>query len=258
MTTTWSTPEAEAPDALAGRTPLLSRRRGVAAGLLGLLLIGGVGLAGYGAGRGHAQQQPEAGLVPLPPAAAAGPHVTAGVPVGYPHDEAGARSAAANYVVAYGSAAMLVPEQRTAILTAILDPERSATLRTQLDAGLPIAGKLLGLNEQGEPLQPGVRHVERAFPIGVRTLAYSPDNALIAVWANFLEGLSGSASTRPVTEGWATLSVTLRWVAGDWKWATWSSADGPVPVSGVQQPSDGRVIADATDGFGGLIYASRD
>lgn len=181
----------------------------------------------------------------------------AGVPVGYAHTEAGARSAAVNYVVAIGSPVMFVPAKRHALYEAIVDPAQLPALQAKQDAGYPAILDRLGLDASGAPLQPGVRLVARVIPAGVQTVAYSPDLAVMSVWEDGLEGMAGPGTTSPVKQLWGTATVTLHWTAGDWKWQSETGTEGPVPVVGVQAPSDSSVIADATDSFRELTYAGR-
>ena len=193
---------------------------------------------------------------------AASPHATqarqrtvAGVPVGYPDTRAGAEAAAANYAVAYGSAAMFRTQQRNAIVDAIADPNVTTALRAQLDQTFSAVLARFGLDADGNPPK-GQTFVDRTLPAGVRLLSYTDTKAQVAVWTAGLVGLTGSGSTLPVAEAWNTATVTLHWVDGDWKWVAFTQTDGPTPISGMQAPSNADVIADAVRGFEGLPYAS--
>lgn len=184
-----------------------------------------------------------------------GSRVVAGVPVGYPHTPAGAQSAAANYVVAYGSAAMYSPTRRRAIVDAIADPAVRREIAAQFAVAFGSTGQLFGLDPAGQA-PAGLQFVCRALPIGVRLLGYARDGstAQVAVWADGIVGLAGATSTRPVEDSYSTTTVTLRWAAGDWKWVSFTTADGPTPVSGGQPASPAGTIASAVRTFAGLRY----
>ena len=178
----------------------------------------------------------------------------AGVAVGYPRTEVGARSAAANYLVAYGSPLVFVPASRHALLTAMLDPAVLATMLAQTDAAFSATADRFGLGQDGQPTIPGVRFVSRTLPVGVRTVSFGPDTAVVSVWAAGLLGLAGGVSPMPVTETWSTTTLTLRWAAGDWKWVSFTGETGPTPVPSISTPSGAQAVADAVSGFGGLTY----
>ncbi|MGH3326637.1 MAG: hypothetical protein ACRDPT_02365 [Streptomycetales bacterium] len=177
----------------------------------------------------------------------------AGVPVGYRRTAEGAQSAAANYAVAYGSEAMFEPGRRRAIIAAIADPAVAARLAGRLDAAFAAVGKTYGLDGNGNPPE-GLTFVCRTLPVGVRLVSYAGDTAVVAVWTNGIIGLAGDESTKPVAEGWHTMTVTLRWVDGDWRWRSFTQKDGPTPVSGRQPASRADEIARAVTSYEGLRY----
>jgi hypothetical protein len=177
-----------------------------------------------------------------------------GIPIGYPHPEAGAEAAAANYVVAYGSAAMVQPDARHKLVAAIADPAITSMLQSELDSTFTAADSSLGLSADGQP-PTGLSFVARSVPVGVSVTSDSGDLATVAVWAVTFSGLAGTTSTHPVTENWTTITVTLHWTDGDWKWKSFTSADGPTPVGGQQTPSSSQALQQAVGQFGGLSYA---
>jgi hypothetical protein len=176
------------------------------------------------------------------------------IPIGYPHSAQGAQSAAANYVSAYGSATMVHVDARHRLVNAIADPAIASTLQSQLDATFTAANTSFGLTADGAA-PPGQTFVARAAPIGVTLLNDDGNSATVAVWTVSLSGLAGNGSTHPVTEAWSTITVTLHWTQGDWKWVSFTSVDGPVPTSGQQIPSTGQALQNAVNQFGGLRYA---
>jgi hypothetical protein len=177
-----------------------------------------------------------------------------GVPIGYPHTARGAESAAANYVVAYSSSAMINPTERHKLIDAIADPAIASDLQTQLDTAYTQVDNSLGLSADGVPPS-GQTFVQRSAPVGVTLVKSSSNDATVSVWTVTLSGLAGQGSTHPVVENWSTITVTLRWIGGDWKWVSFASTDGPVPTSGQQVVSGGQDLQKAVNQFGGLRYA---
>lgn len=231
------------------------RRPAVAAAILAAALVAVVAVAALAR---HGSSQPQATRPPpvgaAGPAAAAGPHVVTGVPVGYPDTQAGAQAAAANYVVAFASAPMFAAATRHRIIAAVADPTVVQALQQQYDAAFAATTSRFGLDPNGQP-PAGQQFVARALPVGVHTDAYTSGAARVSVWSDGLVGLAGTGSTLPVSEAWSTTVVSLRWEAGDWKWVTASQSDGPTPVAGLQSPSSAAAIANATSTFAGLRYA---
>jgi hypothetical protein len=193
---------------------------------------------------------------PTTPADAAQPTPSsfAGVAVGYPDSRDGAKSAAANYTIAYGSDAMFDTNKRHAILDAIADPTVKPALQAQLDQSFAAVMSRFGLDPNGNPPK-GQTFVDRTIPVGVHVLSYTDNEAQVSVWTTGIVGLAGTGSTLPVAEAWNTATVTLHWVDGDWKWVAFTQTDGPTPVSGMQPPSTVDQISNAVKEFEGLDYA---
>jgi hypothetical protein len=210
--------------------------------------------AGSGSGAGSASANPT-GPVTTPYQDSGLPTNTADkVPVGYPHTAAGAESAAANYVVAYTSSSMVRSFARHALIDAIADPAIASSLQSQLDSTYTQANSSYGLTQDGAPPS-GQTFVQRSAPVGVTLVNDSGSGATVSVWTVTIAGLAGTGSTHPVTEAWSTVTVTLHWTRGDWKWVSFTAADGPVPTSGQQVASGGQQLQNAVNQFGGLRYA---
>jgi hypothetical protein len=176
------------------------------------------------------------------------------IPVGYPHSGTGAESAAANYVVAYEASSMVQPNARHRLIAAIADPAIVSTLQGQLDATYGQVDSAYGLTAEGTA-PTGQVFVSRTAPVGVTLVSDDGNHATVSVWAVAMSGLAGTGSTHPVTENWTTITVSLHWTSGDWKWVSFVSADGPVPTSGQQVISSGQALQNAVNQFGGLRYA---
>ncbi|MFB6583007.1 hypothetical protein ACFCYC_37320 [Streptomyces sp. NPDC056402] len=180
---------------------------------------------------------------------------SAGIPKGFAHDEQGAQSAAANFAVALGSDAMFNPARRRAVVDAVADDSTRAKLQSAFDADYS-AGLLsqIGLTKDG--LAPaGSTFVNRTVPAGTKLKSYAGETAAVDVWCIGMFGLTGEKSTRPVTSGWFTISVTLKWNGSDWKVVETSQKDGPTPVTGDNAVSGSDEISSAVTEFGGFTYA---
>ena len=176
-----------------------------------------------------------------------------GVPIGYPHTGNGSEAAAANYVVAFNSAEMVYSWYRLELLNAIADPADAATLRAQLNSSYAKVDSAYNLSSGGSA-PAGDTFVERAAPVGVSLVSDTGDTAVVSVWVVTVQGLSGSTSQNPVSEFWSTVTVTLDWTRGDWKWVTFTDSDGPAPLGGLQTPAAGQTLQAAVSKYGGLTY----
>jgi hypothetical protein len=176
-----------------------------------------------------------------------------GVPVGYSHTAAGAEAAAANYVVAFNSADMVYSSVRDRLVDAIADPAIGSALQGQFDAAYAEIDDTYGLSSYGAA-PAGQTFVERAAPIGVSLVSDTGQSATVSVWVVTLAGLAGTGSQHAVSEDWATVTVTLTWIDGDWKWFSFQSSDGPAPLGGLQTPAPGSTLQAAVTRYGGLRY----
>lgn len=243
-----------------GRRPARSSRSLIMVVGVVVLLIAAIAFANQGGGG-----TPGTGSEKKPDAAGAGSTAATGTePVqgkngtiasGFAHDEQGAQSAAANYAVALGSAEMFDKTKRDGILNAVIAPASIDKFRTTLDEAYSTDFfRNLGLNDDGTA-PAGFTFISRTVPIGTKTTESSTDQATVEVWCSGLIGLAGEGSTKPVTDGWFTITMELEWLDGDWKAITHSQKDGPAPVGGDNRASSADEIAGAVNGFGGFTYA---
>jgi hypothetical protein len=200
------------------------------------------------------QSSPTSSADPPLSAAQLPERVDAGVPVGYPQTSAGAQSAAANFVVAYGSGRMFQAAPRTAIIGAITDPAVRDVLLARADQVFRAQTSTFGLQADGTAPK-GLTFVCRAVPMGTKSSAHTAISATVEVWSVGIVGLVGSSSIKPVVEAWNTTTMRLNWVNGDWKMVEFSQKEGPTPVSGLQVPSGAADIAKADGEFGELRHA---
>lgn len=242
------------------------RGRGVLALAAVVVLVATViAISSHGRGKNGASQGASTGVGGgVPPATASSGQSAAnpafptqaavGVFVGYQDTKEGAEAAAANYVAAYGSDAMMRADSRHQLVHAIADPAIEADLQKQLDQAFALAAQGLGLSKDGKA-PTGQSFVSRAVPFGTVVKGFDPSKATVAVWINMISGTAGQGSTHPVSESWNTVTLTLSWVSGDWKWSSFSQADGPTPVPAGQQVSSSSDLQTAVQQFARLRYA---
>ncbi|WP_309049545.1 hypothetical protein [Streptomyces sp.] len=257
-------PEGNSGDVYGGaRRPVRSSRSLVTVVGVVVLLIAAIAFANRGGGdrtdatptAGTAAPRGEAGA----PTSATGVRpVTAkngAVPTGFAHDEQGAQSAAANYAVALGSDGMFNTGRRHEIVSAVADASAVQQLQAGFDADYS-QGFLeqIGLNEDGSA-PAGTTFVSRTIPVGTKVKSYSDATTEIDVWSVGMFGLTGEASTKPVTHGWFTISFKLKWDGTDWKVLSTAQRTGPTPVNGDNPVSGSEEITDAVQEFGGFTYA---
>ncbi|MFB8022346.1 hypothetical protein ACFC36_27660 [Streptomyces rubiginosohelvolus] len=177
------------------------------------------------------------------------------IPSGFARDEQGAQSAAANFAVALGSAEMFNSDTRRDIVQSIADSTTATKLQSGFDADYS-QGFLeqIGLETDGSA-PAGSSFVNRTLPAGTKVKSYSSSTAEIEVWCSGLFGLTGEKSTKPVTSGWFTVTMQLKWNGSDWKILETSQRSGPSPVTGDNPVSGSDEIADAVNQFGGFTYA---
>lgn len=224
-----------------------------------VLLIAAIAFAnrsGDGEGEGTAKAPREGAP---PPTAATGRKPVTGkngtIPAGFARDEQGAQSAAANYAVALGSAEMFDKVKRDEILTAVITPARLKHFQDTLDkAYSPSFYRNVGLEPDGT-VPEGFTFISRTAPIGTKITSLDGGRATVEVWCAGLSGLAGEGSTKPVTNGWFTITMELEWVNDDWKTVTHSQKAGPAPVGSDTRASSAEEITDAVTGFGGFTYA---
>lgn len=180
---------------------------------------------------------------------------TAGVPTGYAHTSQGVQSAAANYAVALGSTGMFQKDSRHSLLATVYTPAAASQLQTSLDQAYSadFLAKM-GLDADGNAPK-GDTFVARVVPIGTTVHAYSATTAKVAVWYLSLMGMSGTASTDPVTSSWKTWTFDLDWTDGDWKVTRYTEQAGPAPVPGDDKAAGSDEISKAVEEYGGFTYA---
>ncbi|MFG2922048.1 hypothetical protein ACGFYA_11030 [Streptomyces sp. NPDC048305] len=244
-----------------GRRPARNSRSLIMAVGVVVLLIAAIAFANQGGGdstsNGDGGKRPEAAGADA--TAATGTKPVQGrngtIASGFAHDQQGAQSAAANYAVALGSADMFNPDRRHDIVQSIADASKVKELQAGFDADYSEQfAAQIGLNADGVA-PAGSTFVNRTLPAGTKVQGYSERTAQIDVWCSGLFGLTGDKSTKPVTNGWFTVSFTLTWDGTDWKILETGQKEGPTPVTGDNPVSGSDEIAGAVNEFGGFTYA---
>ncbi|MFB9464850.1 hypothetical protein [Streptomyces cinereospinus] len=178
-----------------------------------------------------------------------------GIPTGFAQSRQGAESAAANYAVVLVSADILKPARRTEILQQVFVANRQAALENTFNQAYSREFlQSVGLDAKGNPAT-GQTYVSRTMPIGTKVTAYADTRATVEVWCTGVFGTTGERSTNPVTSDWFTMTLQLRWTAGDWKVDSFSQEDGPAPVPGDDRASSADEMAKTVEEYGGFTYA---
>jgi hypothetical protein len=155
-------------------------------------------------------------------AASSTTHTKGGVSVGYANTRVGAVQAATNYQAMLSDPRMFDAVKRHAIVRTIYAPSVRAKFQTLYDQIFPATADALGAEQGGQM-------VSRVVPVGWRidnqSASTSPTSIAVSIWANSVAG-SGSAAAQ---EGWATTTIDLKWVAGDWKIIDLTTIEGPEP-----------------------------
>jgi hypothetical protein len=148
------------------------------------------------------------------------------------HSREGAQSAAAKMASALGSETMFNPDDRHGLLQIIAEPDRRNQVIQDYDAEYTAAfNKTIGLDSQGRP-PAGATFVSRTMPAGTTVRSYAGSTADVSVWCSTLFGLTGETAAKkiPLTTGWLTMTMTLRWTEDGWKLADFQQTDGPKPT----------------------------
>ena len=136
-------------------------------------------------------------------------------------DEAGARAAAVAYLELTEEAVSITPAEAAAMQRSI------ATTDFAEEFGADTEQKMVELTQT---VPGGV--ILRVAPIEVRSVA-DGDDWLVSVWYAQAITMVGDA----VVDDWRTASYRMRWEAGTWKIAAFSSQRGPTPGRGTQPAS---------------------
>ncbi|MFE2237765.1 hypothetical protein ACFXA4_35035 [Streptomyces sp. NPDC059442] len=226
-----------------------------------VLLVAAIAFANRGSNEGADSPDTSTGKGPGSgaPTSATGVRPVTGkngqIPAGFAHDQQGAQSAASNYAVALGSDGMFNDDRRHQIVETVAEQGSRSQLQAGFDADYSTEFlKQIGLNPDGSA-PTGATFVSRTVPVGSKVNNYSDNSADVDVWCVGMFGLTGESSTKPVTNGWFTISFKLKWSGSDWKVLSTAQKTGPTPVNGDNPVSGSEEISDAVKEFGGFTYA---
>ena len=145
-----------------------------------------------------------------------------GVPVGWSHDEAGARDAAVSAVSLTGAIAKAGFVTRADMIRTLASVRFAPTLIESSASQLSVVlGDLGGAGITADTV------VFREFVLSASVDHVTPVDAAVRVWSVVVAGAPGRGAPRQL---WRTVSVELVWEAGDWRVDGWSSTSGPTPA----------------------------
>jgi hypothetical protein len=155
-----------------------------------------------------------------------------GIPVGYPHTEAGAISACGNYVSAYSDVRNREPDRLRAVLRSISTDAASKTIGDQIIRVDRANVTTLGGNSISDPSLDFNLRI-----IGFSKKSVATDQATVSIWSVGGLGMYGStgAATTP-REVWGSDDCTVVWNGGDWKLS--AATDGPDGPVITERPSE--------------------
>ncbi|MEE2061754.1 hypothetical protein [Rhodococcus artemisiae] len=153
--------------------------------------------------------------------------ITNGIPHGYDHTQAGAQTAATNFVQASNQISLgrITAEEAREVL---VGGNATDALVSVID----------------DPVMQAEDTVMNTVPALVNVTDYSDDRAVVSVWAVSAsqDDLSGTGKVSVLTF-WSTTTVTVQWEDGDWKAVDWSFRSGPEP-SEVSFPEGDSTLAE--------------
>jgi hypothetical protein len=156
-----------------------------------------------------------------------------GIPVGYPHTEAGAISACGNYVAAYGDVRNRDATILPVLLRTIATPSEASSLTIRIRKNDTNNASILGVESLNSP---NVNFNLRV--VGYKVVSSANNMASVSVWSAGGFGIYGSSNpateTRQVS---GTDNCTVTWTAGDWKLA--NAVDGPSGPDMTDRAADG-------------------
>lgn len=142
-----------------------------------------------------------------------------GVPVGYPPSEAGATTAAVNWVASFSTLVRMGPLRLSDSLQRLMTESGAA-----VGVDEAVADYLTFLDEFGGDF--GERIWIEA-PLRTATTEFTADAAEVSVWAALI---TGDPASGPVEVLWRTHRISLRWERDDWQVEGVAVQEGPTPI----------------------------
>jgi hypothetical protein len=145
--------------------------------------------------------------------------LTSGIPVGYPHTQAGALSAVANFIELTGGEAGRVVAHRPALIDALASSDGKANVKALLDGNDQTTTTMFG--------SPSADFTATATPISERVVSATPDAVTVDSWVVL-------TFTRPglplASAFWGGIHTSVVW-EGDWKVRNATALAAPIPSS---------------------------
>ncbi|MFE7567949.1 hypothetical protein ACFU76_13430 [Streptomyces sp. NPDC057539] len=149
----------------------------------------------------------------------------------HPQYEAGAQRAAAAIAAAIGSEEMFAPGARRQLLRRVAHPDVEAEIQAESEQAYTRLARRIGLTEDGTA--PGdTTFVSRTMPAGTALQTYTPETAVVRVWAHGILDLAGpgpEAAAEPVNQSWFTMTLILRRHGDRWRLMDTEQTSGPSP-----------------------------
>ncbi|MEV3853070.1 hypothetical protein AB0J38_01945 [Streptomyces sp. NPDC050095] len=175
-------------------------------------------------------------------------HEVYGVPVGYPHTEAGAKAAAANYITVSGSSSFLTDRDarhRAISVMAAKGAAGAAVQKADHSAAQAVEG-LRGDNAKVSAKQA----IARTGVLSAHVLGFDEQGAMVRLWTTTVRGSAAGHATPKA--GYQSVTVTLAWESNDWKLKDSSSTTGLVA------PIDQRQASNVPGDFSDYVSASAE
>jgi hypothetical protein len=195
---------------------------------------------------------------PAPTAPSASAHSTSqasgegvvvhGVPVGYPHTQAGAKAAAANYTTVSGSSDFFTDkDDRHRAVSVMAAKGTAGTAIEKADhAARQAVTTLRGDNSKVS----AKKAIARTGILSAHMLGFDAHGAMVRLWTTTVRGSAAGHATPTV--GFESVTVTLNWESNNWKLKDSSSTTGLVA------PIDARQASNVTSDFSDYVPAAAE
>ncbi|KOG07694.1 hypothetical protein [Streptomyces viridochromogenes] len=170
------------------------------------------------------------------------------VPVGYPHTQAGAKAAAANYTTVSGSSAFLTDKDARHRAVSVMAAKGTASTATKKadHAAREAVSALRGDNAKVSTK----KAIARTGVLSAHILGFDAHGAMVRLWTTTVRGSAAGHATPKV--GFQSVTVTLTWESNDWKLKASSS------TSGLVAPIDARQASNVTSDFSDYVPAAAE
>ncbi|MDX2531588.1 hypothetical protein [Streptomyces scabiei] len=171
-----------------------------------------------------------------------------GVPVGYPHTQAGAKAAAANYTTVSGSSDFLTDKNDRHRAVSVMAAK--GTARTAMKKADHAAGQTVTALRGDNSKVSATKAISRTGVLSAHILGFDAHGAMVRLWTTTVRGSAAGHATP--TAGFQSVTVTLIWESDDWKLKDSSSTTGLVA------PIDSRQASNVTSDFSDYVPAAAE